>query len=338
MSTHSGFLLSAVITGSRHLSTSGTILGFHGITSSSLPSEEIAHVPADLFRITVEASRELGEIIALDELVRRHQAGLSTAGLIAITFDDAYASLFLIADYVERHEVPVTVFPVVTATNEAQAFWWDRICDLAPRASADQWSSLERSYGIHADERAVPSGAGSRYAPLRQRLLSQYRGRWVGSLEAPLQELESSVGYRTPQRSMNWDELGRFVSLPTVDVAIHTVSHPVLPLLPDDELRREVSDALAALRERFAKTLPILAIPYGLFDQRTVRLSHEAGMVAALSMSQRTLRGFSGTSEIPRFCMTRGETAFKLALRVGGVHDHVRRLQGKLERYPVLPV
>src|SRR2546422_7055564 len=34
-----------------------------------------------------------GEIAPLREVVRRHQAGLTTAGLIAVTFDDAYAAV-----------------------------------------------------------------------------------------------------------------------------------------------------------------------------------------------------------------------------------------------------
>ena len=72
----------------------GAILCFHSLTTPELPAEGDAHVPWAFFQRTVRLARRLGEVVPLSTLVARHRAGRSTAGLTALTFDDAYAALF----------------------------------------------------------------------------------------------------------------------------------------------------------------------------------------------------------------------------------------------------
>jgi peptidoglycan/xylan/chitin deacetylase (PgdA/CDA1 family) len=137
---------------------------------------------------------------------------------------------------------------------------------------------------------------------------------------------------------MTYEELACFAALPSVDVGVHTVSHPVLPLLPDAELSLEITASHQALRERFANVVPILAVPFGLFDGRTVRAAREAGMAASLTLAGTTLRAHDRRDDLPRFCISRDERAVKLQLRLLGVLGWVRVWrEGAPPRYPHLP-
>src|SRR6266702_8341568 len=94
------------------LRAAGAILCFHGVNSPDTPGQNQAHVTLPAFQAFIESARQMGQLVPLRELVSRHLAGRSTAGLIAITADDAYASLGEASEYLTREAIPLTVFAV----------------------------------------------------------------------------------------------------------------------------------------------------------------------------------------------------------------------------------
>lgn len=323
----------------RPLRSAGAILCFHGVTSPTAPGEGVVHLSAPGFRTYIDAARRIGRLVPLWELVQRHLAGHSTAGLIAITADDAYASLLGdTADYIARAAIPLTIFVVTGATAAGATYWWDRVDDLFACVPRERWRQFEDACGLTDDYRL---GQPTRYGPLRpfrQWLLATHRGRWPDQLEPHLRRLEREVGTRTVQRAMTLEELARFATLPSVDLGVHTRSHPVLPLLSDRDLSSEVSAAYQMLRERFANTVPILALPFGLFDRRTLVAAREAGMLASLTLAGTTLARRAGRDDLPRFCVCRQDRATRLRARLGGVFYGARPWWRALApRYPALP-
>jgi len=304
-----------------------------------MPGEGEVHLSAQGFRTFIDAARQIGQLVPLRELARRHLTGRNTAGLIAITADDAYASLLgETADYIARDAIPLTVFAVTQAAAAGAKYWWDRIDDLFTRASRKRWRQFEDACGLTDDYRR---GQPARYGPLRplrQWLLAAHRGHWPGSLEPRLQELEREIGIQTAQRSMTFEELARIAKLPSVDLGVHTLSHPVLPLLSDGDLASEVSAAFRTLRERFANTVPVLAVPFGLFDKRTLVAAREAGMMASLTLAGTTLQRYAGRDDLPRFCVCRQDRAAKLRARLSGLFDRARAWwRAPTPKYPALP-
>jgi peptidoglycan/xylan/chitin deacetylase (PgdA/CDA1 family) len=311
----------------------------HGITSPALPGQSVAHLPLPRLEALLAAARDVGQLVPLQDLVDRHLAGRSTAGLVALTADDAYASLVVeAADLVRREAIPITVFAVTEAAAAGAPYWWDRIDDLFDRIPPERWRTFEDACGLPAQYRmGQPAGFGP-LRPLRQWLLAVHRGRWPQALEPLLRDLEVEAETRTSQRSMTFEELARFAALPSVDIGVHTASHPVLPLLPDDELTREIAHGYEMLRERFRDVVPILAVPFGLFDDRTLTLARRAGMATSLTLAATTLRRHHGGDDLPRFCLSRDDRPTKLRVRLTGLLDPGRwswRRAGP--RYPALP-
>jgi peptidoglycan/xylan/chitin deacetylase (PgdA/CDA1 family) len=317
----------------------GAILSCHSITTPELPAEGDAHLPLEAFESLVRVARCLGQVVPLSDLVRRHLQGLSTSGLIAVTLDDAYAALGTeFRDVISRRNIPITVFVVSQAAATGATFWWDRIDDLFPRVAPDRWRTFETTCGLpEAYRRGQPRDYGP-LRPLRQWVLAAYAGRWPDHLEPALCDLEQEVGWRTLHRSMTFDELEDLMATGLVEVGVHTMSHPVLPLLPDPDLRHEIVASHDALRERFGTILPVLAVPFGLYDGRTLHAARSAGMIASLTLAGETLAGGGPRDALPRLCLTRSDTRVRLALRLLGLPALKRSWAGgRLALYPDLP-
>lgn len=317
----------------------GAILCFHSLTSSELPAAGAAHVSVGHFRALVRTARLLATIVPLSELLRRHQSGENTAGLAAVTFDDAYAALGAgLRDVMLREGVPVAIFVATGASASATAFWWDRIDDAAAAVTPDRWRAFEAACGLpEAYRRGQPREHGP-LRPLRQWILATHAGRWPDHLETPLARLEDDAGTRTLHRAMSFDELEALHDTGLVEIGVHTVSHPVLPLLDDSELERELAQSRATVRDRFRKAVPVLAIPFGLYDERTLQAARAAGLAASLTLESRTVHAATRSDVLPRFCVTASDTPFRLGLRMLDVPHVIRGWAGaRASPYPDLP-
>jgi len=317
---------------SRHLRQPGaSVLAFHSVTAPDLPSSSVVNMPASECTEAIDLLRQVCEIIPLRELVARQRAGRSIRGLAAVTFDDAYASLpVLLGDYLRVTRVPITVFVTSNATAAGARFWWDRVDDLFPHVTAARWRAFEDEVGLPGAYREGQPAEFGRVRPLRQWILAGHLGRSPAALESALMRLEDETSVRTKHRAMTWDEVSAFAG-DGVDIGVHTLSHPVLPLLKDAEIVREIAGGYSEIRERVPAAVPILAIPFGLFDARTVRLATEAGMHASLTLGNRLIAPDDTDAELPRLSMTRGMHPWRFLARLHGAH---RRTS---PRYPALP-
>jgi len=317
--------------------TRGAILCFHSIASHGEHGD--AHLSIQDFASCVRIARRWGEFVPLSELIDRHIQGRSTAGLLAATFDDGYVALGgELAQFVKRESIPITVFVVTDAAKHGTRYWWDRVDNLFPRTSADRWRAFEDACGLtDAYRQGQPRDFGP-LRPLRQWVLATHAGRWPLHLDAELDRLEHEVGYATSQRAMTFEELTDFASIPGVELGVHTRSHPVLPLLSDSDVQKEIMVSHSVLRSRVGNSVPVLAIPFGLYDERTLRLAASSGMRACLTLSGETLSRSTLPTALPRICITQTDARAKLNLRLLGVPRLFRTFSGRRPQpYPDLP-
>lgn len=314
----------------------GAILCLHSLSTTALPSAGQPNIDFDQFFSLVRTIRRVATIVPLVELLEQHRRGRPTGGTVALTFDDAYASLLAAAELVRAESIPLTVFVTTKMAESGAAYWWDRVDDLFLRVAASRWARFENSLGLPQSYRSGQTAEYGPLRPLRQWILSEHRGRWPAQFEPILASLEEEAGFRTLHRSMTFDELRGFIRVPGVDVAVHTETHPVIPLLTEEESHQEIAGSYRTLLNAVPTVRPILAFPFGLFDERSEELANNAGMVSSLSVVRRTISGFQPHSVLPRFCLTKREKAWKLVLRVTGLGE--RLFPGRMERHDAFPV
>ena len=284
----------------------------------------------------MKAVRRTAAIVSLAELLDEHRKGRQTGGAVAITFDDAYASLAQATELFRADTIPVTIFVTTNAAETGSRYWWDRVDDLFSHVTRQRWTQFEDDLGLPKAYREGQPAEFGPLRPLRQWVLAAFKGRWDQSLEGPLARLEAEAGVVTLHRSMNFNEMTELARTPQVEFGVHTLSHPVLPLLTDREFLDEVGGCHRLLRDRLPRVHPVLAIPFGLFDDRTAVLARDSGMVDSLTLAARTLGGFAPGQALPRFGLTVREPAWKLVLRVTGVVERLRPGSNRME-FPALP-
>lgn len=321
------------------LTAGGAVLVYHGILESAeVPSAGSMHVNPERFAATVRALTRVSTLVPLSELLSRQRRGQSTKGLVAITFDDAYHSVrgptqTLIASA----PVPITLFVVLDGARTGAPFWWDRIEKVIAVATRDRWRLFEDYCGLPEAFRRGQSPTQGPLWPFRQWILAEHLGRWPAALEEPLAELEQELGCRATQRPLTFDELDTLARNPLVDVAAHSVSHPVLPLLSDDEIRHEIGSSYRALRARYPNTLSVLAPPFGLYDDRTIKIGQEEGLSACLTIDATLLDDSAPSYTIPRIGMTAAHRPWQAMLFALGCWRGMRPKRRDTPEYPVLP-
>jgi peptidoglycan/xylan/chitin deacetylase (PgdA/CDA1 family) len=122
---------------------------------------------------------------------------------------------------------------------------------------------------------------------------------FVGTVFAPTDYVDSGKpmgwdGYDiwlgTPHEGelapLSWEQLGGLVEAGW-EVGSHTLSHPHLPAVADDErLGAELGDSRRRCEERLGVPCPTLAYPYGEHDARVRRAAAAAGYTVAVTMPQ----------------------------------------------------
>ena len=315
----------------------GTILCFHGVDPVESATGASPHLPIVKLKALIEAARVVAEPVALRELIERHTARRSTAGLFSITFDDAYASIGPIVRDIAAAGVPSTLFAVTGHSRTGEPFWWDRVETLHRFASPDYWAKFEQAIGLPEAYRTALAASFGPLRPLRQWILHLHAGRWPAHLEDTLNEFEACVRARAIQHPMRLSEIDELVRTGYVDVGTHTVTHPALPALADEAIRKEVGASHRQLQECWRSTMGWLAAPYGLYDARTARIVRELGLSGILTLRATNLAHTSPDHGLPRVNLTARVPPWKMTLRVTRLFDVIAALRGGTLTYPPLP-
>jgi peptidoglycan/xylan/chitin deacetylase (PgdA/CDA1 family) len=126
--------------------------------------------------------------------------------------------------------------------------------------------------------------------------------------------------------TMTWDQL-RELADRGVEIGSHTRTHPHLPQLSDEKLKREVSDSRASLEAELGRPCRFFAYPYGAEDARVRRAVHAAGYEAAFALqsNEREVDPYA----LPRVALFRSDTnRLRAALKTTPViRRTVRRLR-----------
>jgi len=122
----------------------GTILCFHGVRAEEQPDGGGIHVTEHTLRgEAIALATTLGTIVPLRDLIARSREARSTAGLVALTFDDACLSVARVAaPAIRQAGAHATVFAVRSASESGVPYWWDRLSLVTPLLTVDEWRQL----------------------------------------------------------------------------------------------------------------------------------------------------------------------------------------------------
>lgn len=227
---------------------------------------------------------------------------------------------------VSPHRVPVLMYHEIAdaaATSSSLA--------VAPDIFADQLGYL-RDAGFHtitAGELAAFLADGAGTLPQRPVVLTfddGYRDFYTHGLPvikrngftATLFMTTGGMGDVSIDKPMlDWSQLAE-VKQAGIEIGAHTVTHPKLDILPEKDLRAELSVSKNQLEEHLGLAIPGLAYPFGYSNARVRAVARELGYTYAYSVNNALTTGAATRFTFPRLTVQRSTTLDDFRKMVNG--------------------
>ncbi len=320
---HAARAARAIAAAVRRRSSRGIVLLYHRVAGPRRDPQWLDVSPSN-FDAQLATLARTSTVLRLDEFEARRRAGTLPSRAVAITFDDGYAdNLLAAAPLLERYDMPATFFVTAGMIGTDREFWWDDAERIAfsPRALAAPIPGI--SVVWTADDGAPLAAAGSAMArddwtiakatdPTPRHRLYRTLCDALRPLPASEQELKLNalrewagvpVGARLAYRALSVDELRALAARPRLSIGAHTMTHPVLSLLPAGAQRDELARSRTVLEGHLGSSVGIAAYPYGTrgdVSQETVSAAHDAGFDFAMANEPGAAWRWSSRWRVPR--------------------------------------
>lgn len=223
-------------------------------------------MPVPVFTEQLGLFRRRCSVLPLGEILAHVEAGRPLPRrCVALTFDDGYQDLHRLAwPLLKQARLPATLFVAVQAPE--RGLLWPELMKEAVRHTTKARVELETLKGT---------------GPWAFELASQSdRLRAVGYLQARLKRLPNDVKERTLQElvwklfglpaeafrvedlMLSWEQLTALAS-DGIEIGAHTMSHPILTRVPEQEAVREIAMSRKRLEERLGIPVRHFAYPNG---------------------------------------------------------------------------
>lgn len=279
------------------------ILGYHRIAKVGNDSFYNCISP-NHFAQQMEVLRNCANPISLEELIACLNHGEQSPKTVCVTIDDGYAdTLYSAKPILGKFEIPATVF--VTTGNLGGEFWWDELERYILSAPEDasllhlkkgkldfEWDFKNLKPAKRTDQiSSIADFLRPLDAPNRRLLLNKIK-EWSGN---------NNPGELPLARSMTATELISLTDGKLIQIGSHTVTHPVLSELSEQERRYEINESKRELEEILAKPVHGFSYPNGRFSKSDPELVSKAGYQYACVSKNGTVRSNSDRFRLPRF-------------------------------------
>jgi peptidoglycan/xylan/chitin deacetylase (PgdA/CDA1 family) len=237
------------------------------------------------------------DVLPLEEAVRRLGAGTLPRRAACLTFDDGYANNHTVAAPVlEAYRLPATFFVAGGAVDEG-IMWNDLVIEAAARREGRLVTE-----GVPGLEQCLTSADnGAAFVPV---ILDQLKYRPLAERQAAAQRLYRDNVGGEPPRLMMTREMVADLARRGFDIGGHTMTHPILAKLADDEARQEIRSCTRWIRDICGLPPKTFAYPNGRpgkdFSDIHKAMLQEAEYTVAVSTTWSVARTDSDPYEIPR--------------------------------------
>jgi peptidoglycan/xylan/chitin deacetylase (PgdA/CDA1 family) len=259
-----------------------TIATFHRVLPAPMlaeyPLPGIAVTPEELQRF-LQVFQEHYSVGNLQESAMLHQSDEpSEKPPLAITFDDGQLDNYLFAlPVLNAMKVHASFFVVTDAIENNETLWHDRIAYAVQKLQQRDAPALRvwlSELGVQADAPDPVSDAIS----AAKLLDPDERGGHVDRLE----KLSGSHIRPEWDGMMTWDQI-REMQSSGHEIGSHSTSHPILPLVSDEGLEREIDHSRSLLEAQIDHEVRSFCYPNGDYDERVSAHVRQAGYEFAVT-------------------------------------------------------
>ena len=230
-------------------------------------------------------------VLPLDQAVARLKAGALPARAACITFDDGYADNHHVAlPILQRHDLTATFF-IATGFLDGGRMWNDTIIESIRACTAPELNLSPLGLGRH-----VLGSIGDRRAAIAA-LIDQIKYRPVQERITTTEQMAHLARVQLPHDLMMSSHEVKAMRQTGMQIGAHTVSHPILARLTDEQARQEIQGSKSFLEQLLGERVGLFAYPNGKpgedYTPQSVDVVRSLGFDAAVS----TRWGASGTGD-----------------------------------------
>jgi peptidoglycan/xylan/chitin deacetylase (PgdA/CDA1 family) len=251
--------------------------------------------------------------------------------LAAVVFDDGYKDfLTYAAPILEEFNTPASMYVVTDSAATGKPPWTYQVdySFLKTRSRSLNWETDLLPPELvnvtwSSDEERIRYG--KQIKPELKKLTHSQRTSLINHLEKCFSDVVIPADL-----FMTWDEV-RQISAAGFEVGSHTVSHPLLATIEDQELlTSELKLSRQILKDELGKYPVAISYPGGSYNEKVKKISQEAGYKLGLAVNHHSYNpAKQDIFEIPRIELY-NESMFKTRLRMAEVVTNIKKLLGKL--------
>ena len=222
-------------------------------------NEELKVPPAFLEKIILRYKRLGFDFMSLDQLNEMIRSGVpNRRPFVAFTIDDGYLDNYTNALPVfEKYDVPFAIFVATDFIDKKAILWWDSIEELI--MTHDLITTGDgKTYMCNTFQQRWNT-----FRYLRERILNLDQNY----LEQELNEMFASysIDWYGPikQKAMTWSQIRTLANHPLCTIGGHTVSHPALKKLSENEAEQEIKEGVKIIEQAIQQPVRYFAYPYG---------------------------------------------------------------------------
>lgn len=270
----------------------GSILMLHHVREDNRtaysPNAHLSITPQFLDDMLGSLASDGLDFISLDEAIKRvgqPDAYHSKKPFIAVTLDDGYRdNLENAAPIFRKHNMPYTIYVAPGFVDGKADLWWE---DLEHIIASRDTIFLDLEGGREEIDTSTPKLKNQAFAELLEYLTSavdEQRQREIVKDLATQYSYDAAAHLR--QQIMSWSEIAELNKDPLCTIGAHTIHHPMLARLPEEEARFEMMKSAKVIEAELGERPKHFAYPYGMpkaAGQREFRIAKECGFVSAVT-------------------------------------------------------
>jgi peptidoglycan/xylan/chitin deacetylase (PgdA/CDA1 family) len=179
--------------------------------------------------------------------------------MLCVTFDDGYAdNLTHGLPVLEKHNAPATIFVTTDMPDLRLKLWWYAFEQILRDNPNRDLSALHNSILANSDKKNIE-------------LFFNF-----GFTDGLFRDLCARL-------SLKWDDIRKLAEHPLITIGAHTVSHPALSNVSDEQVDIELLESKRRLEQEIQREVKYFAYPFGMAGPREFEAARRAGFEAAVT-------------------------------------------------------
>ena len=291
------------------------ILVYHNFSATGAGENSVG---VAALRYQLQYLRRHFHVVKLSELCCQIALGRPMRNVAALTVDDGRRNFYeYLYPLLKEFDLPATFFVVSSFISKREWLWTDKVLWLSKQPNRPQELGPDKLPAFFARLNGMPPEARNAH------------------IDFFAQGMGSSIPRRAPPQyaPCSWGELREMCDSGLVEIGSHTVTHPILSTLRDNESAYEIRASRAEMEEHLGRSVTLFGIPNGTYkDYRPsqVKQIRDAGYAGAAAALEGLVGAEVDPYQLPRIGIAGWTNNVRFGARVDGIEHYRNRLRKAL--------